>query len=460
MSRAGGLRPLAGALAATAVSQTGTRISAVSLPWFVLVATGSAALTGLVVLCEMLPYAAVKAFTGPLADHLGPRLVSWTTDVVSATAALAVPLLHTADLLSFRLLLILVAVIGAARGPGDLAKEIMVPEAADRSGVPLERATGLSGTTEQLAAILGPGIGGTLVALLGPLTGLYANALCFVLGSVLVAVALPRAMGRGTSRDATTVRREPCDGAAGKGEGSGYWRRWGEGFLFLRRDRLMLSIAVTLGFTNMLTMGFTAVLLPVWARDSGNGPGAIGLVLGTAGITALCGSLIAAAIAHRMRRRLAFFTGFLLAGAPRFLVLAADAPMWAVLAVFALSGCGGGCLNPILSAVVFERVPRPLLGRVWALGDFVAWAGIPFGGLLAGAAVAGLGLAPALLTCGTAYLLVSSLTGLRPEWREMDRTRARHRTAERVRTAERSGGVTGGRTEAGERADVPPAPFS
>lgn len=118
-------------------------------------------------------------------------------------------------------------------------------------------------------------------------------------------------------------------------------------------------------------------------------------------------------------------TGFLLAGAPRFLVLAFDAPLWAVLAVFAVTGFGAGFVNPVLGAVLVERVPRRMLGRVNALGDSLAWAGIPLGGLLAGAAVTAVGLVPVLLTCGAAYFLTTNLAGLRPEWREIDRTRGR-----------------------------------
>ncbi|GAA2483326.1 hypothetical protein GCM10010276_21010 [Streptomyces longisporus] len=92
-----------------------------------------------------------------------------------------------------------------------------------------------------------------------------------------------------------------------------------------------------------------------------------------------------------------------------------------MLAVFAVSGFGSGFLNPVLGAVLFERVPRRMLGRVNALGDSLAWAGIPLGGLLAGAAVASVGLVPVLLACGTVYFLTTNLTGLRPEWRQMDR---------------------------------------
>ncbi|MFF8948546.1 MFS transporter [Streptomyces sp. NPDC014940] len=409
------LKPLSGVLAGMAVSLTGTRVSAVALPWFVLVTTGSATQTGLVAFCEMTPYVMIKAITGPLVDRIGPRAVSWTTDLASATAAAAVPLFHTLDLLSFPLLLFLVALIGAVRGPGDLAKEVMVPEAAERGRVPLERATGLSGVTERLASTIGPAAGGALVALLGPLTGLVVNAGCFALGSVIVALALPRGMGRAVEEAAAkAAETEP-----------GYWRRFGEGFTFLRGEPLLLTVIVMVGITNLLDAGFSTVLVPVWAKESGNGPSAIGLMGSVMGAAAVAGSLIAALTAHRLRRRVVFFTGFLLAGAPRFLILSSGSPMGAVLAVFGVSGLGAGFLNPVLGAILLERVPRRMLGRVSALGDSLAWAGIPLGGLAAGAAVASVGLAPVLLAGGAAYFLTTNLTGLRPEWREMDRAGGR-----------------------------------
>ncbi|MFJ6824610.1 MFS transporter [Streptomyces niveus] len=416
--------PLVGVLAAMAVSLTGTRVSAIALPWFVLVTTGSATQTGVVAFCEMAPYVVVKAFTGPLVDRAGPRTISWTTDLISAAAALAVPLLHAADRLSFPLLLVLVALIGAARGPGDLAKDVMVPEAADHARVPLERATGFAGVTERLASTLGPAAGGALIAFLGPLSGLTVNAACFALGSVIIGLALPRGMGRPAQQlpspqDATGPSAEP-----------GYWRRFGQGFTFLRSEPLLLTIVVMVMVTNFLDAAFSAVLLPVWAKESGHGPSAIGLCAAAGGLAAIGGSLIAAGVAHRMRRRVVFFAGFLLAGAPRWLILASPAPLWAVVTVFAVGGFGAGFLNPILAAVSYERVPRRLLGRVKALSGALSWSGMPLGGLAAGAAVASVGLAPVLLVGGALYFLTTNLTGLRPEWREMDRLRGKGRPAD------------------------------
>ncbi|WP_327209138.1 MFS transporter [[Kitasatospora] papulosa] len=409
------LRPLGGVLAAMAVSLTGTRISVVAVPWFVLVTTGSATQTGLVAFCEMTPYVVVKAFTGPLVDRIGPRVVSWTTDLASASAAAAVPLLHSLDLLSFPLLLVLVALIGAARGPGDLAKEVMVPEAAERGRVPLERATGLSGVIDRLASTVGLAAGGSLVGLLGPLTALAVDAGLFVLGSAIIRLALPRGMGHAAEEPPSPAERsEP-----------GYWQRFGEGFTFLRGEPLLLTVIVMVGITNLLDAAISSVLVPVWVKESGNGPAAIGLMGSVMGAAGVGGSLIAATVAHRLRRRTVVLTGFLLAGAPRFLILALDAPLGVVLAVFAVSGFGAGFVNPVLGAVLVERVPRRMLGRVNALGDSLAWAGIPLGGLLAGAAVTAVGLGPVLLACGAAYVLTTNLAGLRPEWRQIDRTRGR-----------------------------------
>ncbi|MDT0379704.1 MFS transporter [Streptomyces sp. DSM 42041] len=408
------LRPLVGVLAAMAVSLTGTRISAVALPWFVLVTTGSVAQTGLVAFCELAPYVTVKAGLGPLVDRVGPRVVSWSTDLVSAVAAAAVPVLHVLGVLAFWQVLALVAVIGAARGPGDLAKEVMVPEAAERARVPLERAAGVSGVTERLAGTVGPAVGGGVVALLGAVPSLGVIAVLFALGSLVIGVTLPRGVGRAATPPATPGQEGP----------EGYWRSFVDGFRFLRGDRLLLLAVGMICVTNLLDMGVRAVLLPAWAQATGGGPEAIGLVGAALGGAAICGSLVATVVAHRLPRRMMLFLCFLVAGAPRCLAMAAELPLGAVVAVVVVGGFAAGFLNPILAAVLFERVPRHLLGRVGALGDSVAWAGMPFGGLLAGAAVAGFGLAPALVGVAVVYVAVVSASALRPEWREMDRTRS------------------------------------
>lgn len=441
----GPVRPLLGLLLAMAVSNAGTRVSAVAFPWFVLATTGSATKTGLVALFELAPYVLVKALSGPWIDRVGGRSISWSADLVSAAAAATIPVLYAVDRLTLPVFLILVAVVGAARGPGDLAKEIMVPDAAERAHVPLVRATGLSSTVERLASTAGPALGGVLIAVAGPVAGVAVNAACFVLGSVVVAFALPRGMGR------PHTRTDDGDAEVADEPGDGYLHQLAEGASFLRRDPLLVAIVVMVGITNLLDVAYIGVLLPVWARDSGGGAATVGLLLTVSSAGAVVGSLLASALAHRMPRRLVFFGGFLVAGAPRFLVLLLDVPGPVVVAVLAVGGVGAGFLNPILGAILFERVPRRLYGRVGALSDSVAWAGMPLGGLLAGVAVTAVGLSPVLLVFGLTYFLTTSLTGLRPEWREMD---ARSGDAQRVGVGDES-------EDAEEGADIvaePPGP--
>jgi MFS family permease len=92
-----------------------------------------------------------------------------------------------------------------------------------------------------------------------------------------------------------------------------------------------------------------------------------------------------------------------------------------VLVVVFVGGVGAGTINPILGAVEIERIPERARARVLSLITSLAFALIPFGGLLGGVLSDTVGVSAALLACGAVYLLATTLPALRPEWREMDR---------------------------------------
>ena len=148
---------------------------------------------------------------------------------------------------------------------------------------------------------------------------------------------------------------------------------------------LVLMIAVT----NLLDAAVGAVLLPVWIKDHGFGPGHTSLILTSFGVTATLFALLASAVGERIPRKLVFTLAFLICGAPRFVVMAYDAPVWALMAVYAVGGVGAGFINPVLGALFIERIPRQMLGRVNSLAEAVCWTGVPLGGIVAGAAIAG-----------------------------------------------------------------------
>jgi MFS family permease len=194
-----------------------------------------------------------------------------------------------------------------------------------------------------------------------------------------------------------------------------------EGFAHLAADRLLVGIAGMVLVTNLLDQAFSAVLAPVWSSEVTGSPVALGLMGAAMGIGALAGNGLVAGLGPRLPRRLTYGWGFLLAGGPRFFLMAAASSVSPVLAISVLAGFGAGGINPILSAVEFERIPARLQARVLGALGATAWAGIPFGALVGGALVDGLGLQGALVAAGAAYLVTTLAPFVFPVWREMDR---------------------------------------
>ncbi|GAA3118227.1 macrolide resistance MFS transporter Mrx(A) [Kribbella aluminosa] len=390
------------------VSICGTRVSAIAIPWFVLITTGSPVKTGLVALAEMTPLVVVKAVGGPLIDKVGARRISVLADTASTGVVALVPLLHTLGLLHFPTLLALVAVAGALRGPGDSAKETLIPDIARAARVPLERVTGLESTTERLAGFFAYALAGGLITLAGAVNALWIDAASFGICAVLIARWIPK-------QDKQLVNDEEA-----------YGRRLLEGWHFLRTDRLLLPLVVMIAVTNLLDAATSTVLLPVWIKEHGYGPGHTSLILTSFGVTATGFALLASAIGDRIPRKLVFTLAFLIAGAPRFVAMATDAPVWGLMAVYAVGGIGAGFINPVLGAIRVERIPRHLLGRVNSLSNAACWTGVPLGGVVAGAAIAAVGLAPALIAGGAIYLIATMspvLIGRHESWKATpDRT--------------------------------------
>ena len=102
-------------------------------------------------------------------------------------------------------------------------------------------------------------------------------------------------------------------------------------------------------------------------------------------------------------------TALLITGAPRLLVLTLDVPLWTVLVIWGVNGFGSGFLNPVLSVVVLERLPRHVVGRGMSMMGAVTRLGIPLGTPVLGALVGLVGTAPVLVASAAVYLLVASV---------------------------------------------------
>lgn len=396
--------PLVALAAATIASIGGTRLSAIAIPWLVLTTTGSPVLTGLVGMAELLPYVAAKALAGPLIDRIGARRIAIWSDCLSTIAVMLVPLMFWAGLLSIWLLLPAVAVIGVLRAPSDASKQALVPVVAATGHMPLERITGILGASDRLAGTLGAAGAGALIALVGPAPALLANASAFLLSALLVGFGLPRSDLAKKDETPATYRAD-----------------FVAGWTTLRSDPVLVSLVIMIAFTNLFDQAFAMVMLPVWVKAAGLDVTWVGIFLATFSGAAIAGATLAAAFAQRLPRLLIYVVGFLCAGPLPFATFALHPPLPVMLGVLLASGFAAGFLNPIIGAILFERIPAPMVGRVIALFGALAWALMPFGGLYAGLLVDGFGVSVALAATGLFYLVATLAPVAIPSFRQMER---------------------------------------
>jgi predicted MFS family arabinose efflux permease len=369
-------------------STLGSQISLVAIPWLVLTLTGSATDLGLVAAAEMLPYLLTSTLLTPLADRYGLRASSVCCDLLSAAATAGIAGYPHQGL---AWLLALVAVNGALRGVGDRVKHVLLRPAANAAGYPLIRVTSLYEGLMRLATLFGAPLGGLLIVLAGARNAVWLDAASFAVCAALVVGAV----------------RSPApsaDPAAGRER---YLTALRAGVEYLRRDRVLSMMLVTVFALNAFSNSATVIFVPVWARDVLHSPEALGLTLGTFAAGALAGTLVFGILAKRLPHYSTFMVGALIAGAPRLFVLGISSNLALVLAVSMIGGFGLAAVNPILGAAMYERIPDRLQTRVIGLCTTIAFIGVPIGALLGGWAVNAFALRTALLWAATLCLLVN-----------------------------------------------------
>ncbi|MFE5713384.1 MFS transporter [Streptomyces sp. NPDC056501] len=400
--------PLATVLTANAVSITGNSLTLIGVPWFALDTTGSPGKAGFVAFCAALPVLLSTLAGGPVIDRLGRRRVSIASDLICGLALASIPLLHRLDVLEFWMLCALMAVNGLCHAPGEMARHVLVPDLAQRAGTALPRAASLYDAVARGARMAGAAIAGLLVAFLGADTVLLLDAATFGLSALLVTAGLRGVPAAEPMRDGP-----PLSPAR-------YRADLREGYAYLFRSRLLLGIMIMVMVTNGLNQSWSSVLLPVHAREELGGPAAQGLLVAVFGGCALAGALLYGAVGERFPRRAVFAAGFLVGGAPPYVVAALTDTTAPLLVTMAAAGFGVGVLNPILTTVMYEQVPDALRSRVMGASTAGVLLTTPLGGLAAGFLVERAGLTPTLLGIGALYFLATLAPLVFPAWRAMD----------------------------------------
>jgi MFS family permease len=345
------------------VSITGTWMQQIAAGWLILELTHSPVAVGVLALCQFLPFSVFGLFAGVLVDRFDSRQLVIATQAISMVlaAALAVPTL-LGEATPW-----LVYLLAGLRGT------VLVLDAPARQALTyrmvgpreLPNAVALNSSLFNGARVIGPALGGAVVAVAGV-------GVCFAINAASFLAVLAGLLAMRASELAPPERAgRPPRMLSGTGEALRYVRRTPRVALVLG----LVAVASTFGFN-------FNVLLPVLAHATlDSGPATFGAVTGCFGAGALLGALVSAALGRAsMRTLLVGMVGFGLTEtllAPQRSVVAAGALLFAVGLFFTLWTSNA-------NSTLQLEAPSELRGRVVGFYYYAFNGAGPVGGILAG----------------------------------------------------------------------------
>ena len=354
-------RRISALLAAEVVSSLGTQMTWLALPWFALRSTGSPQRMTWVIIAEILPVAVLGFWGGAIAARLGTRRTMLICDFARAPLLAAIPLLHAAGLLTFPLLLGLVAATGVFIAPYFAVQRAVVPELVGEEQLDVAEATAFFQAANRLTIFLGPPLAGVLIAVIGTANVLYVDAASYLLSFALVAAFV-----------------HPPEIAAPDDK-----RGVLAGIKFLFRDRLLR--VWTPAFTALDT-AWTLVFasLPVLvATEYDANPRILGWLFGALGGGALVGALVALRVVRRHDPLTMTATMFLCQMTAMWFV-AVPGPWVVPFCALAAAGFFMSLVNSPMQALMTLRIPRDLRPQALAVFGVLNATAAPVGLVIAG----------------------------------------------------------------------------
>jgi MFS family permease len=356
---------------AETISALGTRMTYLALPWFVLVTTGSPSKMSIVLAAEILPMAILGIPSGTVVQRLGSRTTMLVADFARAPILMSIPLLYSAGVLSFGLLLAIVALLGAFAPPYFAAQRTILPELVGEDETRMSQANSSIEGGAALAALLGPALAGALIPFIGASNVLYVDAATYLVAFLLVLLFVPRR---------TSVTTAARHGVLA-------------GLRFVLSDRLLAPLAATMVVFGFLAAGMSAGL-PVYAYDEFDGSSWIaGLFYAALGAGAVVGSVFAVLVVKKVPPLRLAAIGILAFSVPLWVL--PFLPPWPVvfIALF-LATFFTPLVNGPLIAVLTARTPDDLRAKVMTAVISVNTLAAPLGFLVAGQVLEHWGVVP------------------------------------------------------------------
>jgi MFS family permease len=377
-------RQLVAIVAARFVSLTGTNMTTVALPWFVLATTGSTVRMGVVLAVQLVPAAALGTFSGSAVAAFGSKRTLVLSDGLRAPLLASVPVLNWAGVLTFPLLLVLVAVIGLFAVPYAAAASSMLPEIVGEDERAVAQAVSALQVAIQTTGVVGPVLAGALIPLLGA-----PSLLLFDGSSYLVCAAIV----------VTFVRVGAVQHASRRARGIFV------GVRALFRDSFLGAMTVA-GFLAHIGLIALFATLPALAFHSYHDARAGGALFSADAIGSILAGLATVWLSRRVAPVRLSVYGFALMAAPVWLLTVAT-PFPLAVGVMFVFGLGGPLAVAPISAALTMRVDASVRPQVVAAFLALSSLGSPLGAAGAGLAIAHVGFRP---TYGLVALLLSAAT--------------------------------------------------
>lgn len=369
------------------------QIVAVTVGWHVYQLTHDALSLGLIGLTEVIPYFCAALFAGYLVDHLPRRKLGMSACLGLAASALLLTAIAAgvvpAGAFGSATLVIYVAValnglVRAFLGPVNSALFSRVLKREHYA-----RGAGISSVVMQAGLVLGPAIGGLMIAWNGKGTA-YFVAACLAVAAAAAILTLR------VTEPAASIDRVPV------------FKGIGEGLRFVRKTQVVLGAQVLDMFS--VLFGGAVAMLPAFIGDIlHGGPQALGILRAApAAGSVLTGLWLSRRPPGKDAGRLLLFAvaGFGLS----IIGFALSTQLWLSAALLLLSGAFDGVSVVVRTTIMQLATPDHLRGRVASINGIFIGSSNELGAFESGLAAKLLGLVPSVIFGGSMTLAIVAAT--------------------------------------------------
>jgi MFS family permease len=373
----------------------------IALPWLVLDLTGRADAAGLVALVSGIPTLFASLFSGTVVDTIGRRRTSVASDLLSAFAVAAIPIVGLTVGLSFGWVLAL-AVLGAVFDPaGVTARESMLTGVSQATGMRLERVNGIHEAVWGLAFLVGPAVGAALIATVGVESAFWVMAAGFIASALLLGlVHVP-----GAGRPHVDQRPE-------------FWAGTVDGLRLVFADAPLRAIVLL--STGIVTVAYPVmgIVLPVIYQGSDD-PVGLGAVVMAFSLGGVVGALLYGSFGHHSHPRRAF--AIAMWGSALTVTAFALWPQTGVMIGAALvGGILLGPMNPVINLALQRRTPESARGRAMGVVVALAYGAYPIGYVTAGLLVERFGVVTTMAIFAIANIVIALIAVTTPSLKRLN----------------------------------------